>query len=127
VPRLPQALLPLYDTGAGSIIGGPHLFHRCTASDARNDLRNDRSLHSPQIQASSQEVTEAISKIKTSGLPVIFQEAGTNSKHVKEIIRDTGVKKGGELIADGNGTGERLGFVASFRHNINTLVAGLKQ
>ncbi len=82
---------------------------------------------STQTQASSQEVAEAVSKIKSTGVPVIFQEAGTNSKHLEEIIRETGVKKGGELIADGNGTGARLGFVASFRHNITTLVAGLKQ
>jgi zinc/manganese transport system substrate-binding protein len=80
---------------------------------------------STQTQASSQEVAEAVSKIKSTGVPVIFQETGTNSKHLEEIIRETGVKKGGELIADGNGTGARLGFVASFRHNITTLVTGL--
>lgn len=82
---------------------------------------------STQQKASSQDVVEAIAKIKSTGVPVIFLEAGSNSKHVEEIVRETGTKKGGELIADGNGADAKFGFVAGFKHNVSTLVAGLRK
>ncbi len=49
-----------------------------------------------------------------------------NPKQIEEIIRETGVKKGGELIADGNGTGELATFEKAFKHNVETLVGALK-
>lgn len=79
-----------------------------------------------QQNATSQDVAMAIKKIKENGIQVIFPETGTNAKRIQEIVRETGTRMGGELIADGNGTGSQFGFVAGFQHNIKTLVAALR-
>lgn len=81
---------------------------------------------STQQNATTQDTAMAIKKIKENGIQVIFLETGNNPKHIQEVIRETGTRTGGELIADGNGTGNQFGFVAGFQHNIKTLVTALK-
>lgn len=81
---------------------------------------------SPETKATSKDIADAIKKIREHQVPAIFPEQGVNAKQIEEIIRETGTKKGGELIADGNGAGELAHFEAAVRHNIETLVAALK-
>ena len=81
---------------------------------------------SPSVKATSQEIAGSIAKIKKHQIKAIFPEQGVNPKQIEEIIRETGVKKGGELIADGNGTGELATFEKAFKHNVETLVGALK-
>ncbi len=81
---------------------------------------------SPTVKATSQELAAAIRKIKTHEIRAIFPEQGVNPKQLAEILRETGVKQGGELVADGNGTGELATFEAGFRHNISAIVEALR-
>jgi zinc/manganese transport system substrate-binding protein len=81
---------------------------------------------SPTVKASSQEIAESISKIKRHKIRAIFPEQGVNPKQLEEIIRETGVKAGAELVADGNGTGELTTFEKAFRHNIESIVEALR-
>ncbi len=81
---------------------------------------------SPTVKATSQEIAEAIELIQKHQIRAIFPEQGVNPKQLKEIIRETGVKQGGELVADGNGTGEWTTFEKAFRHNVETIVEALK-
>jgi zinc/manganese transport system substrate-binding protein len=81
---------------------------------------------SPTVKATSQEIAEAIGKIKKHKIRAIFPEQGVNPKQLEEILRETGAKQGGELIADGNGTGECSTFEKAFRHNIQLMVEALR-
>lgn len=81
---------------------------------------------SSQSKATAADVAAAISKIREHKIPAIFPEAGVNAKQLTEIIRETGTVRGGELVADGNGTGKLATFESAFRQNIETLVAALK-
>jgi zinc/manganese transport system substrate-binding protein len=81
---------------------------------------------SNQVKASSSEVAAAIAKIRETGIPAVFPEYGANPKQIDEIIAETGVKKGGELVMDANGTGSLEGFAAAFQHNVTSIVKALK-
>lgn len=81
---------------------------------------------SPTVKATSSEIADVITKIKKHGIKAIFTEQGVNPKQIDEVLRETGVKKGGELVADGNGVGELATFSASFKHNVTLLVEALK-
>lgn len=81
---------------------------------------------SPSVKATSQQIAGAIQLIKKHQIKAIFTEQGVNPKQLEEIVRETGVKKGAELIADGNGVGEYSTFEKAFQYNVTSIVTALK-
>ncbi len=77
-------------------------------------------------QPSSKKVAEIIAKIKAQGVKAIFPESILNPKVLTEITRETGAKVGGELNADGLGEGETSTYEGMYKHNVRTIVDGLK-
>lgn len=78
------------------------------------------------VAPSSPELLKAVETIRTQGVPAVFPEQGVNAKYLNQLSRETGVRVGGELVADGNGTGPLATFEASFAHNVRTITAALK-
>ena len=76
--------------------------------------------------ATPQELELAVKLIREKKITAVFPEQGVNPKYLKQLATETGVKIAGELIADGNGTGDLASYEASFRHNIQTIVEALK-
>jgi zinc/manganese transport system substrate-binding protein len=56
----------------------------------------------------------------------IFFENIENPKVIQEITKETGAQVGGELYADGLGTGDEGTYDGMFRHNVTTIVDALK-
>ena len=56
----------------------------------------------------------------------IFLESIENPKVATEITKETGAKVGGTLYADGLGEGDAGTYAGMFRHNVTTIVDGLK-
>lgn len=81
---------------------------------------------SPTAKATSGDLASAITRIKKHRIKAVFPEQGVNAKQLDEIIAESGAKKGGELVADGNGTGEFARFENAFRHNVTTIAAALR-
>ena len=76
--------------------------------------------------ATPQELAAAIKVVRDKKILAVFPEQGVNSKYLAQLAAETGVKVAGELIADGNGAGDLAGFEASFRANVQAIVAALK-
>ncbi len=74
-----------------------------------------------------QELAGAIKSIRDNKVTAIFPEQGVNAKYLRQLTSETGIKLGGEIVVDGNGTKDLAAFEASFRHNVQTIVAALKQ
>lgn len=77
-------------------------------------------------QPSSKNVAELITLIKDQGVKAIFAENIENPKVLKEIMKETGARLGGELYADGLGDREAKTYEAMVKHNVNTIVRALK-
>jgi ABC-type Zn uptake system ZnuABC Zn-binding protein ZnuA len=77
-------------------------------------------------QPSSKKVAEIIAIIKSQGVKAIFPESIQNPKVLKEITRETGVKIGGELYADGLGEGAAGTYEGMYKSNVNAIVSALK-
>jgi zinc/manganese transport system substrate-binding protein len=71
-------------------------------------------------------IAEAVKTIRSQKIRAVFPEDQANPKIIREIIRETGVKLGEPLIADGTAPGAGSTFEGMFRHNIGVVVAGLK-
>jgi zinc/manganese transport system substrate-binding protein len=80
----------------------------------------------PEDQPSSRTVAELIATIKKEKVKAIFLESIENPKVAQEITKETGVKVGGTLYADGLGEGDAGTFVGMYRHNVGTIVKALK-
>ena len=59
-------------------------------------------------------------------MKAVFFESIENPKVVTEITKETGANVGGELYADGLGEKEASTYADMMRHNITTIVDGLK-
>jgi zinc/manganese transport system substrate-binding protein len=81
---------------------------------------------STEQEASAKQVTELIRTIKERGVKAIFLEDTLNPKVSGEITRDTGVKIGGTLYADGLGAGDGSTYEGMMKHNVTTIVEALK-
>ncbi len=81
---------------------------------------------STEDEPSNQKVAGMIDTIKKQGVKAIFLEAIENPKVLNEITRETGVKVGGTLYADGLGEGEEGTYAGMMRHNATTIVDALK-
>jgi zinc/manganese transport system substrate-binding protein len=78
------------------------------------------------VAPSSPELVKAVQTIRSEGIPAVFPEQGVNAKYLTQLSRETGVRVGGELVADGNGTGPLATFEAAFAHNVRSIAASLK-
>jgi ABC-type Zn uptake system ZnuABC Zn-binding protein ZnuA len=77
-------------------------------------------------QPSSKKIGALIDTIKARHVKAIFFENIENPKVIQEITKETGAKVGGELYADGLGTGPESTYDGMFRHNVSTIVAALQ-
>ena len=76
-------------------------------------------------EATAKYTAEAIALIRANSIKAIFPEDQANPKIIKEIVRETGVKLGDELIADGTAPGFTT-FESMFRRNVEAIVKALK-
>ena len=72
-----------------------------------------------------QEQAKTIESVKQSGVRAVFPESGAGTKALQAIATATGTRLGTPLIADGNGIGNRAGFEAMIRHNVNSITQAL--
>ncbi len=79
-----------------------------------------------EAEASNRHVSELIDQIKKEGVKAIFLESTLNPKVTTQITRETGVKIGGTLYADGLGPGEAGSYEGMMKHNVSTIVDALK-
>ncbi len=77
-------------------------------------------------QPGGRKVAEIIGVIRAQGVKAIFSEDTENPKVIAQITRETGVKIGGSLLADGLGAKPNDTIEAMFRHNVTTIVEALK-
>lgn len=77
-------------------------------------------------QPSSKKVGEIIAAIRAQNVKAIFPESIENPKVLKEITRETGVKVGRELHADGLGAGEASTYEGMYKSNVSAIVEALK-
>ncbi len=69
------------------------------------------------------ELAALISDLKKDRVAAIFSEKESNPKMLKSLTRDTGIKLGGELIADGRGMSS---YEQMMRANVETIVTALR-
>ena len=81
---------------------------------------------STETEPSNRHVAALIDDITNQHVKAIFLENTLNPKVSTEITRETGVKIGGSLYADGLGEGDGSTYEGMFRHNISTIVDSLK-
>lgn len=79
-----------------------------------------------EAEPSNKHVSELIEEIKQRGVKAIFLESTLNPKVSREITRETGATIGGTLYADGLGEGDAATYAGMMRHNVDTIVDGLK-
>jgi len=77
-------------------------------------------------QPGSKKVAAIVATIRAEGVKAIFTEDIENPKVIQQITRETGAKLGGKLLSDGLGSGDLGTIDAMFRHNVTTIVEGLK-
>ena len=80
---------------------------------------------SREDEASLKYIAEAIKIIKDTKIKAVFPEDQANPKVITEIVRETGVKVGKPLIADGTSPSAHT-FEAMLKHNVEAIVAALK-
>jgi zinc/manganese transport system substrate-binding protein len=76
-------------------------------------------------EASAQYVAQAVQVIRDNKIRAAFAEDQANPKILKEIVRETGVKLGKDLVADGTSP-EAHTFEAMLKHNVQAIVEALK-
>jgi zinc/manganese transport system substrate-binding protein len=77
-------------------------------------------------EPSSQHVKEIIGLIRSQGVKSVFFESIENSRAVNQIAAETGARTGGVLYSDGLGDTEASTYDSMMRHNVSTIVDGLK-
>lgn len=68
------------------------------------------------------QLAELVATLKKDQVAAIFPERESNPKILETLTRDTGIRLGDPLIADGTGG---LGYIAMYRHNVEAIVKGL--
>lgn len=77
-------------------------------------------------EPSSLHVRELIEIIRREGVKAVFLESIENSRAVEQIAAETGARTGGVLYSDGLGDKEASTYDSMMRHNVSTIVDGLK-
>ena len=75
---------------------------------------------------SSRHVKEIIAVIRDQGVNAVFLESIGNPRALRQISSETGAREGGTLYSDGLGETEANTYESMMRHNISTIVDGLK-
>jgi zinc/manganese transport system substrate-binding protein len=68
------------------------------------------------------ELAALVAELKKNDVAAIFPEKESNPKILQTLTKDTGIRLGEPLIADGTGG---HGYVAMVRHNVTAIVKGL--
>ncbi|NWK55385.1 zinc ABC transporter substrate-binding protein [Verrucomicrobiaceae bacterium N1E253] len=68
----------------------------------------------------AKELAEIINTIRTKNIPAVFPEQRSNPKALKTLSKETGIRIGGTLIADGSES-----YTKMMRHNVNTITKAL--
>lgn len=77
-------------------------------------------------EADARQVASVVRLIRRHGIRTVFAESSVNPRLVEAIARDTGAKFGPLLYADGLGLGAAATYEGMMRHNVSTIVAGLR-
>lgn len=72
-------------------------------------------------QPSTGKLADIISTIRRENIKAVFAEQRANPKALEALARETGIKMGGTLIADGSAS-----YVEMMEHNVRTIVAAIK-
>lgn len=76
-----------------------------------------------EAEVSSAYLQEAVGQIRDQRVPVIFREHLSHPRGIEAIVRATGVRVGGELVADGSARGIET-YEQMVRHNVRTILRG---
>jgi zinc/manganese transport system substrate-binding protein len=76
-------------------------------------------------EASAQYTAQAVKVIRDTATRAVFPEDQANPKVLREIVRETGVKLGAPLVADGTSPDAHT-FETMLRHNVSAIVTALK-
>lgn len=79
---------------------------------------------SSETTPNPQQITSVIKTIRQKDIKVLFPEKHVNPRLIETIIRETGVKRGGTLLAAGPDP-ENPTCEAMIRHNVETIVKAL--
>lgn len=77
-------------------------------------------------EPSSKHVKEIIWLIRIQGVKSVFFESIENNRAIDQIGLETGARTGGVLYSDGLGEKEASTYDSMMRHNVSTIVDGLK-
>ena len=80
---------------------------------------------SREDEATTKHVAQTIKAIRDSHIRAVFPEDQANPKILQEIVRETGVKLGAPLVADGTSPNAHT-VETLFRHNVEAIVSALK-
>jgi zinc/manganese transport system substrate-binding protein len=76
--------------------------------------------------SSSQHVRDIIEVIRSQGVKAVFFESIENQRALQQISNETGARIGGTLYSDGLGDSEANTYDSMMRHNVSTIVDGLR-
>lgn len=76
-------------------------------------------------EPTARDLARTIRLLKKEKVTAVFAEASANPKVLKEMVRATGVRLGGELIADGTGHASAETYDGMMRHNVTTIAEAL--
>ena len=79
-------------------------------------------------EPNARHMARLIDLIRKEKVKAVFAENSVNSRLIKQLVAETGVKLGGTLYADGLGTADSPAatYESMMRHNLSTLVNALK-
>jgi zinc/manganese transport system substrate-binding protein len=82
---------------------------------------------SPEAEPNARQLARLARLIRSDGIPAIFAETSTNPNLVEALVRETGVRQGGALYADGlSPDGDGTTYVGMFRHNVQAIIDALR-
>ncbi len=81
---------------------------------------------SREDEATTKHVAETVKAIRDLHIRAVFPEDQANPKILQEIVRETGVKLGKPLVADGTSPHAHT-FETMFRYNVEAIVEALKR
>lgn len=71
-------------------------------------------------EPSAKDLATVIKTIRSQNIKAIFPEQRANPKALQALSQETGVRIGGQLIADGS-----TSYISMMKHNVNTITAAL--
>ncbi|AOS43825.1 Periplasmic zinc-binding protein TroA precursor [Lacunisphaera limnophila] len=77
-------------------------------------------------EADARQLARIIDLIRRHRIKAVFAESSSQNRLVEAVIRETGVRLGGTLHADGLGADEAQTYEALMRHNLTIIVQALR-